>query len=74
MGSGLDGIANFFLKAGHPILAESLCNIFNLSLATGDLSDCWKVAKVAPVFKNSKQTDRSNYRPFSDLPVRKVGL
>ena len=33
MGSGPDGIANFFLKAERPILAESLCDIFNLSLS-----------------------------------------
>ena len=69
MGSGLDGIANFFLKAGLPILAEFLCDIFNLSLATGVFLDCWKVARVAPIFKNGEQTDRSNYRPISVLPV-----
>ena len=68
MGSGPDGIANFFLKAGLPILAESLCDIFNLSLATGVFPDCWKVARVAPIFKNGEQTDRSNYRPISVLP------
>ena len=50
MGSGPDGIANFFLKAGLPISAESLCDIFNLSLATGVFPDCWKVARVAPHF------------------------
>ena len=68
MGSGPDGIPNFFLKAGLPILAESLCDIFNLSLATGVFPDCWKVARVAPIFKNGEQNDRSNYRPISILP------
>ena len=67
MGSGPDGIANFFLKAGLPILAESLCDIFNLSLATGVFPDFWKVARVAPIFKNGEQTDLSNYRPISVL-------
>ena len=69
MGTGPDGIANFFLKAGLPILAESLCDIFNHSLATGVFPDCWKVARVAPIFKNGEQTDRSNYRPICVLPV-----
>ena len=68
MGSGPDGIANFFLKAGLPILAESLCDIFNLSLATGVFPDSWKIARVAPIFKSGQQNDRSNYRPISVLP------
>ena len=34
-GSGPDGLANFFIKIGLPVIAESLCDIFNLSLATG---------------------------------------
>ena len=68
MGPGPDGIANFFLKVGLPILAESLCDIFNLSLATGVFPDCWRVARVAPIFKSGEQTDRSNYRPISVLP------
>ena len=58
MGSGPDGITSFFLKAGLPILAESLCDIFNLSLATGVFPDRWKVARVAPIFKNCELTDR----------------
>ena len=68
MGSGPDGIANFFLKAVLPIFAESLCDIFNLSLATGVFPACWKVARVTPILKNGEQTDRSNYRPISVLP------
>ena len=68
MGSGPDGIANFFLKAGLPILAESLCDIFNLSLATGVFPDCLKVARVALMFKNGEQNDRSNYGPIPVLP------
>ena len=79
MGSGPDGIANFFLKARLPILAKSLCDIFNLSLATGLFPACWKVARVAAKFKFGEQNDRSNYRPISVLPfliksVRKVCL
>ena len=34
-GSGADGIANYFLKIGLSVIAESLCDIFNLSIATG---------------------------------------
>ena len=38
-GSGPDGLANFFIKIELPVIAESLCNIFNLSLATGVFPD-----------------------------------
>ena len=67
-GSGPDGLANFFIKIGLPVIAESLCDIFNLSLATGVFPDSWKIARVAPVFKSAEQDDSSNYRPISVLP------
>ena len=68
LGSGPDGLANFFIKVGLPVIAESLCDIFNLSLATGVFPDSWKIARVAPVFKSGEQDDSSNYRPISVLP------
>ena len=68
LGFGTDGIANHFLKIALPVIVESLCNIFNLSIATGVLPDCWKIARVAPIFKSGQSDDRSNYRPISVLP------
>ena len=67
MGFGILGIANFLLKAGLPIIAESLCDILNLSLATRSFPDSWKVARVASKFKSGQRDDRSNYRPKSVL-------
>ena len=67
-GSGPDGLANFFIKIGLPVIAESLCNIFNLFLATSVFPDSWKIACVAPVFKSGEQVDSSNYRRISLLP------
>ena len=49
LGFGTDGIANHFLKIALPVIGESLCNIFNLSIATGVFPDCWKIARVAKV-------------------------
>ena len=69
MGFGTDCIANHFLKIGLPIISDSLCDIFNLSIATGVFPDCWKIARVAPIFKSGQTEDRSNYRPISVLPV-----
>ena len=67
-GSGADGIANYFLKIGLPAVIESLCDIFNLSIATGIFPDSWKIARAAPIFKSGQTNDRSNYRPISVLP------
>ena len=39
LGFGTDGIANHFLKIALPVIGESLCNIFNLSVATGVFPD-----------------------------------
>ena len=36
---GADGIANYFPKIGLPVIAESLCDTFSLSIATGVFPD-----------------------------------
>ncbi len=47
-GSGSYGIANQLLKIGLPVFAESLCDMFNLSIAIAIFRDVWKIARVAP--------------------------
>ena len=44
---GLAEISGFLLKAGMPILAEPLAELFNLSLSTGVFPDLWK--SLAPI-------------------------
>ena len=74
-GSGVDCISNFFLKIGISVLALSLTfsllapALFNLSLSLGRFPDSSKMAMVAPTFKDGATDDKSNYRPFSVLPV-----
>ena len=68
-GSGLDQISSSFLQAGMPILAQPLSQLFNLSLSLGLFPDCWKIVRVAPVFKDGPADESSNYRPISVLPV-----
>ena len=41
-GFGADGIASQFVKIAFPVIVESLCDIFSLSLETGRFSDSWK--------------------------------
>ena len=42
-GCGTDGIASCFLKIALPVISESLCDIFSLSIATGCFPDSWKM-------------------------------
>ena len=46
-GSGAEGIANYYLKISLPVIAESFCEIFDLSVATGAFPDSWKIARMA---------------------------
>ena len=52
-----------------PILASSLSQLFNLPRSIGQFPDSWKVARVAPIYKDGPTDDRSNYRPILVLPV-----
>ena len=66
---GIDGISSHFLKIGMPVLAPVLSNIFNTSISEGLFLNNWKVARVAPIYKEGPTENRSNYRPISVLPV-----
>ena len=50
--SGLDGVLHYFLKHRSASLAPTLIRIINESLATGIVSNIFKVANVCPLFKN----------------------
>ena len=59
-GSGLDVISSFILKAGIPILPQSVSQLFNSSLSAGLFSDSWKIARVEMLSINceSSKTER----------------
>ena len=59
----------FFIKTAVTILARPLSYLFNCSLRNGTFPDSWKVARIAPIFKEGPTDDTSNYRPISVLPV-----
>ena len=46
-----------------------LSNIFNATISDGLFPNNWKVARVAPIYKEGPTEDRSNYTPISVLPV-----
>ena len=62
---GYDNINVNVVKKIYEELKTPLMCIFNLSLSTGISPDKLKIAKVSPIFKNSKKDLLSNYLPIS---------
>ena len=67
--TGIHGIPNRALKDSAEIIAPSLTDIFNLSLASKVFPDDLKVGKIAPVHKSGDKDQLNNYRPISVLPT-----
>ena len=66
---GVGNICSYFFKVRMPILALSLSEIFNLSMSKGLFPNDWKIARVAPLYKDGPTDVDSNNRPISVLPV-----
>jgi hypothetical protein len=64
---GLDEIPAKLLKCAASVISDSLCNLFNCSIATGVFPDDWKIAKVKPLHKGDAKDLLNNYRPISVL-------
>ena len=66
---GYDNISGYLLKLAFPLISKTLALIFNASIETSTFPDIWKVARVAPIYKEGEKSDKLNYRPISVLPV-----
>lgn len=64
---GHDGLNNDLIKGAKYALASPLAYLCNLSLSSGVVPDCLKVANVIPILKSGSPTDPTNYRPISLL-------
>ena len=67
--TGIDGISSRMLKLAAPIIARSLAKLINLSFSLNQFPEHWKTARITPIFKNCDQTEITNYRPISVLPI-----
>jgi hypothetical protein len=67
--SGFFSIPMKILKLVKKILSVPLEVIFNNSLTYGLIPDCFKIAKVIPVYKKGTEDTLNNYRPISLLPI-----
>jgi hypothetical protein len=63
----LDAISAKLLKCATSVISDSLCNLFNCSIATGVFPDNWKIAKVKQLHKGDAKDILNNYRPISVL-------
>ena len=67
--AGIDSIGPRILKLSAPVITESVTHVINLSVKTNQFPECFKCAKVTPIFKNGAKDDPCNYRPISILPT-----
>ena len=65
--TGIDNIGPRVLHSCAESLCEPLHHLFSLSLRYVIVPSCWKVHKVAPIFKAGDPTSVTNYRPISLL-------
>ena len=65
---GMGNISSYIMKLAMPCIDNALAILFNTSIETSQFPDSWKVARVAPIFKEGDKTEKSNYRPISVLP------
>ena len=63
--SGPDGLSARVLTECSSEIAPILALIYNESLAQGTVTDDWRQANVAPIFKKGEKYDAANYRPVS---------
>ena len=63
--TGPDEIPAKLLKGTAPVIAPSLCKIFNKSLQLGSLPSDWKLANVLTVHKKGAKEHVENGRPIS---------
>ena len=62
---GPDGISSRLLKLASPAVANTLAEIFNISIESGTFPEDLKKANVVPIYKKGAKDDFRNYRPVS---------
>ena len=67
--AGIDGITAEFIKAASDRLIPILCLLYNKLYNNGIFPDNWSTSLITPVLKKGNQSDPSNYRGISLLPV-----
>ena len=66
--TGTDTIPVRLFKSIKHLISDPLIKIINVSFSKGIFPECFKLAKITPVFKKNDRKYVSNYRPISCLP------
>ena len=61
---GPDEIPTSLIKSCADIICEPLSDLINEIFTTGIFPDCFKIAKIIPLYKKGSKLDPSNYRPL----------
>uniref|UniRef100_A0A0A9Z7S4 RNA-directed DNA polymerase from mobile element jockey n=1 Tax=Lygus hesperus TaxID=30085 RepID=A0A0A9Z7S4_LYGHE len=64
---GLDAIQLSTIKRYYKFLKFPILHVFNLSISMSVFPECFKTAKVIPLYKGGDVSDEGNYRPISML-------
>ena len=64
----LMNIPVFIYKNLASLIAPTVSMLFNNSLSQGIFPECFKTAKIIPIFKSGDSNSIVNYRPISMLP------
>ena len=67
--SGIDNISVKMIKATLPFIVPIITDMFNRILIDGYFPSAWKHARVTPLFKGGDNSNPSNFRPISVLPI-----
>ena len=66
--SGDDEIPAFLVRDCIGSLLTPLCHLYNAIISTSTFPECWKIARVTPVFKSDAKDNVINYRPIAIIP------
>ena len=58
----------FIYKILAPIISPTVSMLFKNSLSEGIFPECFKTAKIIPIFKSGDSNSTTNHRPISMLP------
>lgn len=67
MTSGHDHVPSFLVKDCSNVFITPLLTLFNIALRTSTFPECWKLAKVCPIYKSGEVGEIINYRGISIL-------
>ena len=67
--SAMDGLPTKVLKEAFVVISHQLTYMFNKSLEKGIVPEKWKLSTVIPIPKGNDQSNVTNLRPISLLPL-----